>query len=163
MDWRSLGRHGRDRGPEFYREALEYGHFLWRHGRPARAILCLDRAFGADMQADDSVLKRWPLPYAALAWFLVHAPRDRLVGNPRVHFQHYAGRMNKPRREQRRWRAWACWALTRRLLPHLPADPKHRVTEPTEELIATRLATHGMAGEAEWWRAGLSDLPTPAR
>jgi hypothetical protein len=32
-------------------------------------------------------------------------PFYQSLRNPRVHFQHYAGRMNEPRREQRRWRA----------------------------------------------------------
>ena len=68
------------------------------------------------------------------------------------HFQHLAGRMNEPRREQRRWRAWACWALTRAVRPELPGDPKHRVDEPSVELIALRLDAHGLPGEAELWR-----------
>jgi hypothetical protein len=69
-----------------------------------------------------------------------------------VHFQHYADRMNEPRREQRRWRAWACWALARRVLPHLPEDPRHLVAEPTVEQIASHLVRHGMPGEAELWK-----------
>ncbi|OHE88983.1 MAG: hypothetical protein A3G75_10255 [Verrucomicrobia bacterium RIFCSPLOWO2_12_FULL_64_8] len=155
MDWRSLGRCGRDRGPAFYLTALEYSHYLWRHGRAARAILGLDRALGADLRGDEPVLAAWPLPYAAMAWFLSRMPPGRWVGNPRVHFQHYAGRMNEPRREQRRWRAWACWALARRVLPYPVGDPRHKVVEPTEEMIAAKLAVHGFPGEAELWRAVL--------
>jgi hypothetical protein len=120
MDWRDLSGHGETRDAEFYVTALEYGHFLWRRGQAARAILCLDRAFGADLRGDEPQLKQWPMPYAAMSWFLRHTPTGVFMGNPRVHFQHYAGRMNEPRREQRRWRAWACWAITRELLPHLP-------------------------------------------
>lgn len=155
MDWRSLGAHGRDRGPAFYLTALEYGHFLWRRGRAARAMLCLDRALGADLRGDEPVLASWPLPYAAMAWFLARTPPELMVGNPRVHFQHYAGRMNELRREQRRWRAWACWALARRILPHLPGDPRHRVVEPAEEFIAQKLIAHGIPGEDALWREAM--------
>ena len=69
----------------------------------------LDRAFGADLAPGEPVLAAWPLPYAAMAWLLQHTPPETFIGNPRVHFQHLADRMNEPRREQRRWRAWACW------------------------------------------------------
>lgn len=155
MDWRDLDSHGENRDAAFYATVLEYGHYLWKRGRAARAILCLDRAFGAHVREDDEVLSRWPLPYAAMAWFLRHTPEGVFIGNPRVHFQHYAGRMNEPRREQRRWRAWACWALAREILPHLPGDPKHVVEEPSYEKIAEMLCIHGHAGEAELWRQEL--------
>jgi hypothetical protein len=151
MDWRDLRRHGADRGPAFYFTGLEYAHCLWHSGRPARAILCLDRAFGAELRAGDPELARWPLPYAALAWLLAHTPPGVFLGNPRVHFQHLADRMNEPRRELRRWRAWACWAITRRTLPHLPGDPRNRANEPTEAAITAQLARHGHVNEPDLW------------
>ncbi len=151
MDWRDIDGHGEHRGAAFYVTLLEYGHYLWQRGLSARAMLCLDRALGADLRGDEPELKQWPLPYAAMAWFLKHTPADVFMGNPRVHFQHYAGRMNEPRREQRRWRAWACWALARAILPHLPGDPKHVIEEPTPELIKQKLIEHGHAGEADLW------------
>jgi hypothetical protein len=152
MDWRDLAAHGQARDARFYVSALEYGHFLWRRGQSARAILCLDRAFGADLRGDEPELRAWPLPYAAMTWFLRHTPGHVFMGNPRVHFQHYAGRMNEPRREQRRGRAWACWALTRAVLPQLDGDPKHVITEPALEEIAAHLRAHGHVGEdALWW------------
>ena len=157
MDWRAISRHGAARDAEFYLTALEYGHYLWRRRFAARAILCLDRALGADLRGDELVLQAWPLPYAAMRWVLRHAPRDVFIGNPRVHFQHYAGRMNAPRREQRRWRAWACWALTREVLPDLPGDPKHHVTEPSLNEIAAKLDEHGHPGEAVSWRKELEN------
>ena len=83
---------------------------------------------------------------------LRETPPDIFIGNPRVHFQHYAGRMNEPRREPRRWRAWACWAIARKILPQLPGDPKHAVAEPTADQIAARLREYGAAGEAELWQ-----------
>lgn len=151
MDWRAFGDHGDARDADFYLTALEYGHYLWQRGFAARAILCLDRAMGADLRADDAALQSWPIPYAAMAWFLSHTPDGVFIGNPRVHFQHYADRLKAPRRDIRRWRAWACWALTRRLRPLLPADPKHAVTEPTENEIRAGLNLHGLPGEAALW------------
>lgn len=149
---------GDARGAEFYLTALTYGAYLWQRGLAARATLCLDRALGADLRGDEPVLRDWPLPYAAMRWFLAHTPPDIFIGNPRVHFQHLADRMNEPRRDQRRWRAWACWALARRARPEWPADPKHRVVEPTLEEIAARLDAHGVPGERALWRAVL-DAP----
>ena len=152
MDWRAFGEHGPARDSDFYLTGLEYGHYLWQRGFAARAILCLDRAMGADVRVGDPGVNEWPVPYAAMAWFLAHTPDGVFIGNPRVHFQHYADRLKAPRREIRRARAWACWALTRRLRPQLPGDPKHRVTEPTEAEIATELDTHGLPGETALWR-----------
>jgi hypothetical protein len=152
MDWRVYQTHGRDRGPEFYRTTLEYGHYLWQQGLVARAILCLDRAMGTDLHGRESILAEWPIPYAAMRWILAHCPNGVFMGNPRVHFQHYADRMNEPRREQRRWRAWACWAITRRTLPHLLGDPRHQVREPAEDEIEQKLQEVGLPGEAGLWR-----------
>ena len=118
LDWRALHVHREDvRGEAFFHDCLEYGHALWQRGLAARALLCLDRAFGADLRGDEPVLRDWPQPYAATVWFVKHAPPEIFLGNPRVHFQHYAGRMNEPRRAQRVARAWACWALARVLAP----------------------------------------------
>jgi hypothetical protein len=144
-----------ERGAEFYLDCLEYGHSLWQRGLAARAILCLDRALGADLQGDESVLNAWPLPYGAMAWFVAHTPVEVFIGNPRVHFQHYAGRMNEPRRAQRVARAWACWALVRAVRPELPGDPRHQITEPTLDEIEATLRSLGHPGEPELWRQAL--------
>ncbi|WP_225919264.1 hypothetical protein [Actomonas aquatica] len=106
---------------------------------------------GADLRGDEPVLGSWPMPYAAMAWVLCEVPRDLFCGNPRVHFQHYADRMNEPRKTLRTWRAWACWAITRRVRPELPGDPKHDVREPSEAEIADGLERYGLPGEAGWW------------
>jgi len=160
LDWRTLHIHRGDvRGGNFYHDCLEYAHALWQRGLAARALLCLDRALGADLRGEEPVLRDWPLPFAAMAWLIAHTPTDVFMGNPRVHFQHYAGRMNPPRLEQRRWRAWACWALTRAVRPDLPGDPRHAIAEPTLDEIAARLGVHGLPGEAGLWRAALDSLP----
>lgn len=159
LDWKTLHVHREDeRGVEFYRDCLEYGQTLWQRGLAARALLCLDRAMGADLKGQEPVLREWPMPYAAMAWLIANAPSGVFIGNPRVHFQHYAGRMNAPRREQRRWRAWACWALVRVVRPELAGDPKHKIAEPTTDEIASRLQAHGLPGEAELWRGVLAGL-----
>jgi len=108
---------------------------------------------GADLRGPEAALAEFPMPYAALVWLLGHTPRGTFIGNPRVHFQHYADRMNEPRRERRRWRAWACWALARRAMPHLPGDPRHKVDEPTIGQISDRLGRHGIPGESALWHA----------
>jgi hypothetical protein len=158
LDWQVLHafREG-DRGGPFYFACLEYGQFLWENRLPARAILCLDRAFGADVTAEDPAVAAWPMPYAALVWMLRFTPTDVFVGNPRVHFQHYADRLKEPRREQRRWRAWGCWALTRAVRPEWPADPRHAVEEPSLPEIEEALERHGFPGEANLWRRVLTE------
>lgn len=153
LSWRHLhAQREEPRGEAFYVACLEYGQSLWQQALPARAILCLDRAMGADLTGTEPALQRWPMPYEALAWMLATVPRDLFIGNPRVHFQHYADRMNEPRREQRRWRAWACWAITRAVRPEWPADPRHIVTEPSAAEIDAALREHGLPNEAELWR-----------
>jgi len=157
LDWRTLNAFGpKERGERFYDACLEYAHSLWLRKYAARAVLCLDRAMGADLRGDEPILADWPMPYAAMVWFMRHTPRDVFIGNPRVHFQHYADRMNDPRKDQRRWRAWACWALARRVLHGLPGDPRHQVDEPTLDEIGERLRRHGLPGEAELWNAVLA-------
>lgn len=154
LDWRALHAYRTtDRGADFYFACLEYGHALWLRRFAARALLCLDRAMGAELRGDEPVLQHHPVPYAAMAWLIAHTPDELLVGNPRVHFQHYADRMNEPRREQRRWRAWACWALARAVRPDLPGDPKHRVVEPIADEIHRALMRHGFPGEADLWES----------
>lgn len=152
LDWRALHAYrDAERGAEFYFACLEYGHALWQRGFAARSLLCLDRALGADLRGDEPVLREHPLPYAAMAWLIAHTPPGVFLGNPRVHFQHYADRMNEPRREQRRWRAWACWALARAVRPELPADPRHVVVEPQIGEIRQALEQHGLPGETTLW------------
>lgn len=160
LDWRTLHifRH-EARGAEFYAACLEYGAALWERGFAARAMLCLDRAFGAELAADDPILQQWPLPYAAMVWLMRHTPDDVFIGNPRVHFQHYADRLREPRRDQRKWRAWACWALACAVRPDWPGDPKHQVAEPSIGLIAAELDRHGHPGEAALWSATLRAIP----
>ena len=167
MDAGALSGHGSDRGGAFYLTALTYAQYLWQRDLVARAILKLDRALGADLRGDEPVLREWPLPYSAMAWFLRYAPDGVFMGNTRVHFQHLADRMNDPRRDQRSWRIWACWAICRIVLPDLPDDPRHVVVEPEGAVIAAKLADHGIPGEVEIWQAAMGEArrrgPVPAK
>jgi hypothetical protein len=82
-------------------------------GKPAQAILQLNKAWMADLAADDPILESHPPPYRALVWILETASTgDRgYLGNPVRHFQHLASRMGGPRAEIRAWRAWLCFHL----------------------------------------------------
>jgi len=164
LDWRALHAFRKaDRGAEFYFACLEYGHVLWQRGFAARALLCLDRAMGAELTGAEPVLREYPMPYAPMAWLIAHTPSGVFLGNPRVHFQHYADRMNEPRRDQRRWRAWACWALARAVRPDCPNDPRHVVNEPTYDEIAAALLAHGLSGEKEQWQEVLRGVSWRSR
>lgn len=162
MDYRSLQAFRNERGAGLYLAALQYAQFLWGQGLPARAILALDRALFCDLSGDEPILREWPLPYAALGWILARARGDGFLGNPRVSFQHLAGRVRGERVEIRRWRAWACWAIVRHIRPELPADPHHEIREPSLDEIAAQLEQFGLSGEVEIWREALAS-PTPQR
>lgn len=159
MNWQDLNRFSKNnRGTDFYQTCLEYAQVLWRQKLPARAILCLDRAWGADLDGNEAILERWPLPYQALVYILQNVPAEAFLGNPRIHFQHYADRLREPRIEQRKWRSWACWALSCKTRPDLPGDPKHEVEKPALEEIAQYLALHGHLGEDQHWQEILAGI-----
>lgn len=113
----------------FYFAAICYAQSLWREGKPAQAILQLNKAFMADLSGDEAVLAEYPPPYAVLVWFLENRPVGRFLGNPVRHFQHLATRVSGERKELRSWRAWACFHLSRAVLP--PAE-----FPPDEEQVA---------------------------
>ena len=158
-------RFGRDRGPTFYVAALEYAQSLWLQGLPARSLLLINRALGADLLGDEAVLDKWPLPYAAAAWVMVHRREDQFVGNPRRHYQHLATRMVEPRKTQRMWRAWACWYMACRIFPNYPADEKQiteeGICEPDKAAILRKLNRHGLRGEADLWCGAVEEQASP--
>jgi len=137
--------------PELYFSALQYGHYLWQQRHAGRAILALTRALYADIEAPDPILRKWPLPYAALQWILANHSSDDFPGNPRISFQHQATRLRGHRQDLRRARAWATWALVRQAKPELPGDVVDPATEPTSEEISRLLKRHGHSAEAELW------------
>ncbi len=111
-------RHGAHRGSAFYLDALKYAQGLWLEGKPAQAILQLNKALSADLPDNDLILEIWPWPYAALEWILERASDGSagFLGNPVRHFQHLATRMSGPRREVRIARAWKCFRIAQRVL-----------------------------------------------
>ena len=150
-----------DRGPAFYLACLEYAQSLWQKGLPAQAILQCNRALSVPLDADEPVLREWPLPYQALAWILVHRPAGQFIGNPRRHWQHLATRMVEPHKALRTWRAWACWYLSTILLPEteFPADLKQireeGVVEPTFDTIFQELGRHSHPDDLAAWQHAL--------
>lgn len=147
------------RDAAFYETALNYAGSLWLQGLPARSLLLINRALGADLSGDEAVLETCPLPYAAVRWILEHRSEDEayFIGNPRRHYQHLATRMVPPRKTQRSWRAWACWSLAMQVLPveDYPADElqiqNEGIVEPTFIQIAEALESYGLPGERALW------------
>lgn len=118
LDFTVTRRHGSDKGMAFYRDALRFAQSLWGQGKPAQAMLQLDKAWMADLGPGDPWLAGDTDPWSAMAWMLT-CLRDGaggFGGNPVRHFQHLASRMAGPRPEPRRWRAWACLHLAEGIL-----------------------------------------------
>lgn len=114
-------RHGADKGVAFYQDALCYAQSKWIAGKPAQALLQLNKAWMADLAVDEPVLMDFPPSYRALVWILRQAAdgQSGFLGNPVRHFQHLASRVSGPRAEVRSWRAWVCFHLAER---HLGAE-----------------------------------------
>lgn len=149
---------GEDRGPLFYVAALRYAQSLWREGKPAQAILQLNKAWMADLPPDDPILQEWPAPYRALSWMLKHGQELGFIGNPVRHFQHLATRVNGPRREVRQWRAWACFHLAEKVLADaeryprdFPQSEREGLTFPYLGQTRNSLYIHGWSGEDSVW------------
>ncbi|HEX5791216.1 MAG TPA: hypothetical protein VFY13_08675 [Luteolibacter sp.] len=156
-DFTLTRRHGGERGHAFYLDALRFAQSQWLAGKPAQAILQIDRALMADLGPADDWREGGVDPYAAMAWMLERL-RDGVQGfggNPVRHFQHLASRMSGPRAELRSWRAWACLHLAERILPsgRFPRDGVQIAREglwiPARGCVLTFLARHGWTAEAE--------------
>jgi hypothetical protein len=131
---------------------LSYAQSLWLEGFPAKSLLLITRALGADVRAGDPVLADWPLPYAAAAWVMRERRGTQFIGNPRRHYQHLATRMVEPRKELRTWRAWACWLLANRAFPDFPSDDlqiaREKLVLPRREEVLAWIDALGHPGEA---------------
>lgn len=156
-------RHGEDKGPAFYVDALRYAQSQWMAGKPAQAVLQLDKAWMADLARDSAVLVDHPSPYAALVWILRRSVAGDcgFLGNPVRHFQHLASRMSGPRAGIRTWRAWCGLHLAERALPAsaFPRDGRQIAREglwiPGFETAVAAIARSGWPGEAAAARAAL--------
>lgn len=156
-DFTITRRHGAVRGAAFYQDALRYAQSQWISGKPAQALLQLDKAWMADLPNGDSVLGDHPPPYRALAWILRQAADGKrgYLGNPVRHFQHLASRMSGPRADIRSWRAWLCMHLAGRVLPRagFPLDGRQLAREglwvPGLQRSLDAVAAAGWTGEAD--------------
>ena len=101
-------RHRAMGGTHFHQACLELSQSLWLQGKPAQAILQLNKASMVPDQA---------APFPALIWYLIHRKDDLFIGNPVRHFQHLASRMSGDHAELRSWRAWASLHLSEIILP----------------------------------------------
>lgn len=139
---------------EFYEAALSYAQSLWLEGKPAQALLQMNKALMADLQGGADSLPV-PLPYAAKVWVMRNSPAGEFLGNPVRHYQHLATRMSGPRPELRRWRAWACLHLSEAVLPNreYPRDEvqiaREGVLVPESGEVLPPLRSLGMRGEAD--------------
>ena len=155
-DFTITKRHGQSRGPEFYLDALRYAQAQWRAGRPAQAILQLNKAWMADLWDNPEVLETHHSPYRAMLWIVRHAADGRhgFLGNPVRHFQHLASRMSGPRAAIRSWRAWLCMHLAERHLPsgNFPRDgcqiSREGLFVPSPAFALAQITRHGWPGEA---------------
>jgi hypothetical protein len=147
-------RFGGDYDPGFYLAALRYAQSLWQEGKAAQALLQLNKALMAKLDGTESVLHRWPLPYAAKRWVIENCPEDEFLGNPVRHYQHLASRMSGPRPELRTWRAWGCFYLAESLLPaaQYPRDEeqirKEALAIPSCGYVLEQVEALGLPGEA---------------
>jgi hypothetical protein len=154
-DFTVTRRHGDTRGAAFYQDALRFAQSQWLAGKPAQAILQLDKAWLADLTEFPEMTDTHPSPYHALAWMLHHAAAGNrgYLGNPVRHFQHLASRMSGPRAEIRAWRAWLCMHLAERVLPRpgFPRDGRQIAREglwiPSAGRALEAVARHGWPRE----------------
>ncbi len=118
-DFTLTRRHAGEKGHAFYLDALRFAQSQWLVGKPAQAILQVDKALMADLGVDDGWQEGGVDPYRAMHWLLdrVGEGVPGFAGNPVRHFQHLASRMSGPRAELRSWRAWLCLHLAERILP----------------------------------------------
>ena len=144
----------RDYNADFYHASLRYAQSLWLEGKPAQALLQLNKAFMAELDGGEGILVDWPLPYAAKRWVMLNCPTGEFLGNPVRHYQHLATRMSGPRTELRRWRAWGCFHLAEAVLP-VGTNPRdeHQITDeqiliPSLEQVLESLEGLGLPGEA---------------
>ncbi|MES2439413.1 MAG: hypothetical protein V4584_10115 [Verrucomicrobiota bacterium] len=143
------------KGAEFYLDALRYAQSQWISGKPAQAILQLNKAWMADLKGDEPVLKIHSSPYRALVWIIKTASTGDhgYLGNPVRHFQHLASRMSGPRSEIRSWHAWLCFHLAEKILnpAEFPRDGEQIAREglwiPGRQRALHEVAEGGWPGE----------------
>lgn len=155
-DFTITRRHGNHKGAEFYLDALRYAQSQWMAGKPAQAILQINKSWMADLGDDPSVLFENPSAYRALVWIMETAANGDCgyLGNPVRHFQHLASRMSGPRAEIRSWRAWLCFHISEITLecPRFPRDGEQIAREglwiPSFHRTQNEVLKRGWPGES---------------
>jgi len=152
---REMAGHRGGHGVGFYVAALSFAQSLWLEGKPAQALLQMNKALMADLDGGERELLEWPLPYAAKVWVMRRAGVAEFLGNPVRHYQHLATRMSGPRAELRTWRAWACMHSAERVLGRegFSRDEEQIAREgvvvPAWGEVVEKLGEMGLRGEGE--------------
>ena len=151
------------RDSEFYLAALSYAQSLLGEGKPAQALLQINKSFLADL-GDEAVLKEWPPSYQAVVWIIERYRKEdeNFLGNPVRHYQHLATRMSGPRGGVRTLRAWACFHLAEVFAPEFSRDHEQieneKVVVPTFQVILEAIDRFGWTGEGDVLRGTLARL-----
>mgnify|MGYP001159643841 FL=1 len=145
--------HRKECGKLFYMSCLELSQSYWLQGKPAQAILQINKAFMADIKTFI-----YPAPYMALKWFLENRREGQFIGNPVRHFQHLATRMSGPRKELRACRAWCCFFISKHVLPQeeFPEDFGQIYEEllivPSIEEVYSQIRSLGLRNEHNYFK-----------
>lgn len=156
LDFSVTRRHGSAKGEAFYRDALRYAQSQWLAGKPAQAILQLNKSWAAERAHDVPADPRLS-PYRALVWMLRMGGRGEygFVGNPVRHFQHLASRMRGAESQVRIWRAWVCFHLAEKILEagQFPRDGHQIAREglwiPGKSRAVREVSERGREGELD--------------
>lgn len=151
------------RDGEFYLSALCYAQSLLSEGKPAQALLQINKSFLADLE-DESILEQWPPAYEAVVWIIEkhRGAEENFLGNPVRHYQHLATRMSGPRGGVRTLRAWACFYLAEVFAPEFPRDQEQIEEEelviPAFQVVLEALDRFGWKGEGDVLRGTFGRL-----
>lgn len=142
------------RNGDFYFAALCYAQSLLREGKPAQALLQINKSFLADLK-DEAILTEWPPAYEAVVWIIERYRQleTNFLGNPVRHHQHLATRMSGPRGGTRTLRAWACFYLAETFAPEFPRDyqqiENEKLTIPAFQVVLEAIDRFGWKGEGD--------------
>lgn len=151
---RDMARFRESRNEEFYLAALTYAQSLVAEGKPAQALLQINKSFLADL-SDQPILSEWPPAYEAVVWIIENyrGQEEQFLGNPVRHYQHLATRMSGPRGGVRTLRAWACFYLAEVFAPEFPRDheqiEKEELIIPAFQVVLEAIDRFGWKGEGD--------------
>ncbi len=151
------------KGEDFYYATLCYAQSLLKEGKPAQALLQINKSFMADLP-DESILAKWPPSYAAVVWIIERYSNqeEQFLGNPVRHYQHLATRMSGPRGGVRTLRAWACFYLAEVFAPHFSRDheqiAKEKLVIPAFQVVLEAIDEFGWEQEGDVLRGTLRQI-----